>query len=60
MLQRGLLLVRSRFKSPHYLLTLTLLERAGEMAYSYAKGLQEKGVSATVKHFVCQRPLQPT
>ncbi|KAL7893609.1 glycoside hydrolase family 3 protein [Trichoderma sp. SZMC 28014] len=24
---------------------------AGEMAYSYAKGLQEKGVSATVKHF---------
>ena len=28
------------------------------MAYSYAKGLQEKGVSATVKHFVRRRSLQ--
>lgn len=27
------------------------------MAYSYARGLQEKGVSATVKHFVRQHPL---
>lgn len=33
---------------------LTLVDRTGEMAYSFAKGLQEQGVSATIKHFVCQ------
>jgi beta-glucosidase-like glycosyl hydrolase len=26
--------------------------RAGEMGYHFAKGLQDKGVSAQVKHFV--------
>lgn len=33
---------------------LTRMYRVGEMGYSYAKGLQDKGVSAMVKHFVSQ------
>lgn len=34
------------------MLTQTDPNRAGEMGYRYAKGLQDKGVCAQVKHFV--------
>lgn len=54
MFQRRPLFVCLLTYSRHFDRVLICVVRTGEMAYSFAKGLQEQGVSATIKHFVRQ------